>query len=148
MSDEEIRTIAAVVAVAVSLLSLVITRLQTRKAERFGRRPVLVIRTNKLKTKWSVENIGKGPALDVALFQRDSTHEWHGMLLPDVAADAETTVSSQWVDEDCSEMVIRYRSVAESERYVTRVHDDRAEPADGWKKIPKVKELVSHRDFL
>jgi hypothetical protein len=147
ITGEDIRTGAAAIAVGVSLISLAITRMQAQKAERFGRRPVLVVRTNRQNTEWEIENIGKGPALDVVLFQRVSAN-WRPLLMPDLAADGRAPIPPKWFEQDHPDLILRYRSIADRERYLTKVHDDRAEISRGWKDAPVIAGLRSHREYL
>jgi hypothetical protein len=147
MTGDDIRTAAAALAVGVSLISLVITRLQAQKAERLGRRPVLVVRANKQNTEWAIENIGKGPALDIIVYQQVGGR-WHALRMPEVAADGSAPIPARWFKEGRSCLMLRYRSVADAERYVTRVHGDRSEMSEGWKDVPVTDGLRSHREFL
>lgn len=147
MSGEDIKTGVAAVAVVVSVGSAVITRRQVRKAERFGRRPVLVVRTNKQRTEWEIENIGKGPALDVVLLQCVEG-KWRPLQMPELAADGSAPIPSSWLEENHSRLMARYRSIGDDERYVTSSDGDRSTMATGWEKVPAIEEpLPSHRDY-
>lgn len=104
MSGEEIRTVAAVLAVAISVVSLVITRMQARRADRLGRRPVLVVRSDKQRTKWEIENIGKGPAVDVVIL-KCAAGAWLALQLPDLSADGTAALPTRWLKEDYANLL-------------------------------------------
>lgn len=146
MSGEEIRTVAAVLAVAISVVSLVITRMQARRADRLGRRPVLVVRSDKQRTKWEIENIGKGPAVDVVIL-KCAAGAWLALQLPDLSADGTAALPTRWLKEDYANLVVRYVSIATNERYATRYHDDRAVFTDNWKGLPRTAPPESHLDY-
>ena len=146
MTGEEIRTGIAALAVAISIVSFVITRAQARKAERFGRRPALVVRSNKQRTEWKIENIGNGPALDVILLQRVD-EEWNPLRMPELPADGSAPIPSTWLRPDHSALRIRYRSIVEKERYVTRVDGDCTTMSEGWDDLPGIEEPRSYREY-
>ena len=147
MTGEDVRTAAAALAVAISTISLVITRMQARRAERFGRRPVLVLRTNKERTRWLIENIGAGPAFDVVCFQ-SADASWKSLRMPELAAGGDAALPAKWLLSNRPHLLVRYRSVALRERYVTETHDDLTEVSVGWGSVPPADETPSHNDFL
>jgi hypothetical protein len=135
-----------VLAVVISLISLLITRIQARKAERFGRRPVLVVRSDKQRTDWEIENIGKGPAVDVVVL-KCAAPKWQALQMPDLSADGTAALPARWLKKDHADLIVRYASIAANERYATRYRGNRAMFTDNWKGLPRAATPESHLDY-
>jgi hypothetical protein len=88
-------TIIAAVAIIASLLTFALTYVQSVRAERRGRMPVLVLLPD--PSGWRLENIGGGPALNILIAQGRGPAEGGGVIAlrsdaigPDGSAHNET----------------------------------------------------------
>src|SRR5688500_15333335 len=93
LTAENIKALVAVLAVFVSITSLVISIYVSRRSTVVGRRPVLVFDYDGV-IGWRVRNIGVGPALNVIIAQKEVGGGWFNPVrIPPLAKDGDFVLS-------------------------------------------------------
>jgi hypothetical protein len=130
---DELSVVIAAIALAVSVIVFIDSRFREARAARLARRPALVFSWDGDTLRWTVSNIGSGPALDVVILQRIDGSWQHPLRMPEMAVDAANTVPRRWYEawHDNPGLGARYRSVTDEE-YATMTADDRSEIVSGW----------------
>ena len=84
--------------------------------------------------------------MDVAVL-KCAAGEWKALQMPDLSADGTAALPARWLKKDHANLIVRYVSIATSERYTTRYRGDRAVFADNWKDLPRTATPESHLDY-
>jgi hypothetical protein len=124
-------------ALAVSVIVFVDSRLRQLQAARLGRRPTLVFVWDDEQQHWTLSNIGLGPALDVVAIQGIRGDWVHPLRMPELAAGDQAVVPSRWIQswDPNPGLAVRYRSVT-GEPYATRTSEDWSQTSEGWSDFP------------
>lgn len=125
--------VIAAIALVVSVIVFFDHRSREARAARLARRPALVFSWDGDTLRWTLSNIGSGPALDVVILQRIEGSWQHPLRMPEMAVDAANTVPRRWYEawHDNPGLGARYRSIT-GEEYATMTGDDRSEIVSGW----------------
>jgi hypothetical protein len=124
-------------ALVVSVIVFVDNRLRAIETARLARRPALAFTWDGVTKRWSLDNIGNGPALDVVIVQSVAGTWSHPIRMPELAADQSMPVSRIWVEEwdENPGLGARYRSIT-GEQYMTQTGDDWSQMKEGWDDFP------------
>jgi hypothetical protein len=130
-------TIAGI-ALVVSVIVFIDNRRQATYAARLARRPALVFTWDGEMRRWTLSNIGNGPALDVVVIQRIEGQWAHPLRMPEMAVAQDTVVPRLWFEKSHHDpgLGARYRSIM-GEQYMTRTGDDWSQMEDGWGDAPR-----------
>jgi hypothetical protein len=92
MGLKDIITVAiSMVALIVSITTLVLNYRNQRKGATLGRKPVLIFEYQR-ETGWTLRNIGNGPALDVVVAQRLKGEWFNPVRVPPLSKDGKMTL--------------------------------------------------------
>ena len=124
------------VALVVSVVVFIDSRIRQVQAARLARRPALVLGWNPQEQHWILANVGSGPALDIVLVQRHDDEWAHALRMPELGAEGEAVVPQRWIEAFHGDpgLGARYRSVT-GERYFTRTGQDVSTLSDGWDEL-------------
>lgn len=134
---EAVSATAAGIALVVSVIVFIDNRRQAARAARLARRPALVFTWEGDMSRWTLSNIGNGPALDIVVIQRIGGHWSHPLRMPEMAVAQHTVVPRLWIEKWHRDpgLGARYRSIT-GEMYMTRTEDDWSQMEDGWGDAP------------
>jgi hypothetical protein len=134
---EEVGAIIAGVALIVSIIVFVDSRLRELRAARLARKPALIFAWDHQKQTWILTNIGSGPALDVVIVQRIKGEWGHPLRMPEMAVQDENIVPRRWYEywDNNPGLGARYRSITD-EIYSTKTASDRSEIREGSGDFP------------
>ncbi|HWC41676.1 MAG TPA: hypothetical protein VHK02_06795 [Actinomycetota bacterium] len=129
---EVVSAVIAGVALVVSVIVFVDSRVRELRAAKLARRPALVFSWDEPHRVWVLSNIGSGPALDVVIVQRVDGRWAHPLRMPEMAVQDANTVPRRWFEQwhPNPGLGASYRSIGD-ERYATRTGDDRSEIREG-----------------
>jgi len=129
--------VIAGVALIVSVIVFVDSRVRELRAARLARRPALVFVWNQEKSAWILSNIGSGPALDVVIVQRVGGAWGHPLRMPEMAVGDASIVPRLWSEkwDKNPGLGARYRSMTEEE-YTTTTAGDRSKIDSGSGELP------------
>jgi hypothetical protein len=138
------------IALVVSVIVFVDNRLRAIETARLARRPALVFSWDATGSRWTLRNIGNGPALDVVILQRVDAQWVHPLRMPEMATGGETPVPRAWTEKWHKNpgLGARYRSMT-GEQYRTRTGDDWSQMAEGWGDMPSAlwNQIEPHWDY-
>jgi hypothetical protein len=130
-------TTVAAIALVVSVIVFLDNRRQTKAAARLARQPALVYAWDGVSKRWTLSNIGSGPALDVVIIQRIEGQWAHPLRMPEMGVAQEAVVPRLWIEKWDPDpgLGARYRSIT-GERYMTRTVSDSSQMENGWGDTP------------
>jgi len=128
---QTISAITAGIALAVSIIVFMDNRRRAIELSRLARRPALVFTWDGDMKRWTLSNIGSGPALDVIVIQRHGGVWQHPLRFPEMAIGQSALVPRRWSEKhDDPGLGVRYRSIT-GEQYMTRTGDDWSQMSEG-----------------
>jgi hypothetical protein len=118
------------IAVAISLVASGVTIVQTRRADRLGRIPVLVFLYDGGRGRWFIRNVGYGPALNVVVAQRAESGDesWYNPVALPALGSGEQFVLEWLGDTGDYSLGARYGDLLDDGRnggYFSYARDDR-----------------------
>jgi hypothetical protein len=119
----------SLVAILFSVLSLVISARRSRAEEKTGLRPVLVF-VHEEPTGWRLQNIGKGPALNILIAKRDDREDWFDIARVPPLPENGAVDLSRWGKTVSDEAGATYQDFKDN-AYSSICKDDRAHTSDG-----------------
>jgi hypothetical protein len=124
---DAVSVVIAGVALVVSVIVFVDSRIRELRAARLARKPALVFAWNPEKRTWVLSNIGSGPALDVVIAQFVKGTWTHPLRMPEMAVQDANVVPRRWYEgwDENPGLGASYRSITE-EVYTTKTADDRS----------------------
>jgi len=134
---DAVSVVIAGVALVVSVIVFVDSRIREVRAARLARKPALVFVWNHEQRAWVLSNIGSGPALDVVIAQLAKGAWGHPLRMPEMAVQDANVVPRRWYEgwDDNPGLCASYRSITE-EVYTTKTAHDRSQIREGLGSMP------------